>query len=137
MGGRWRGCRVDGRDGTRSPIVVCVRAILGGAGMIEEIEVGASPGVYLGFGVHVFDVMRGVWVRKYVNQVRRKFVEYEGEASRDGRSVDFRRADAMSGDRSWVKHELLADGSWERIMRVSSDGGATWRVLWSDHLMRQ
>jgi protein-S-isoprenylcysteine O-methyltransferase Ste14 len=112
-----------------------VAPILGGAGQIRELEVRHSGGVYRGFSVQVFEREAGRWVEQYVNGVAGRFVRLEGEIESAERSLWRTVAPDRRRDSRLVS-ERLGPGRWRRTMSVSEDGGASWRVLWTDALER-
>ena len=133
--GEWEGTRRDAGDGSESRMVMRVETILGGAGQTREMEIVHDGGVYRGFCVQVFDPEREVWVRRYVNDVRRSYASLEG-VSEDDRSL-WRSTSPGRARESRLVSERPGPGQWRRTMSVSEDGGATWRVLWIDELRRR
>lgn len=133
--GTWEGWRRDGEDGSRAPMTMRVASILDGAGQTRQLEITHGGGVYRGFCVQVFDPASGTWHRRYVNDVRRRFAELEGTVE-DGRSI-WRGVSPDRTRESMVVSERPAADRWTRTMKVSEDGGETWRVLWVDELVRR
>jgi hypothetical protein len=135
--GTWEGVRRDGADGSQAPMTMRVEAILGGAGQIRELEVRHSGGVYRGLSVVAFEREAGRWVEQYVNDVHGRFVRLEGEPE-DGSARSVWRSVAPERRReSRLVSERLGPDRWRRTQSVSEDGGATWRVLWTDELERK
>ena len=132
--GRWTGVRRAAHDGSEAPMTFRATPILDGAGWIEQLEVHSGSGVYRGFSVIVRDPARDLWVRQYVNATRGRFVRLEGEVTAQ-RSV-FRSVSPTRTRESRLVSELLAPDRLRRTQSVSEDGGKTWRVLWTDELLR-
>ena len=132
--GIWTGVRRDGADGSEGALTMRVEPILDGAGHIRHVEVVHDGGVYRGFAVQVIDPRTGRWQRRYVNAVRARFASLEGETDGD-RSV-WRSTSPDRSRESRLVSDRLAPDRWRRTMSVSEDGGSTWRVLWTDLLVR-
>ncbi len=132
--GEWTGLRRDGADGSEEPMTMRVEPILEGTGQILHMEIVHSGGIYRGFSVQVLDPGLGRWVRQYVNATRGTFSRLEGEA--EGNRSVWRGAGEGRMRETQLVSERLADGLWRRTLTVSEDGGATWRVLWTDELWR-
>jgi hypothetical protein len=132
--GEWRGTRTDAARGEPEPMAVRVRPVLGGAGRIEELEVVHGGGVYRGLHVLVLDVERGRWVSHYANDVKGRFVPLEGSALGEG-FVWLSAAPGRTRE-SRLVYERPAGERWRRRQEVSQDGGASWRVLFTDELER-
>lgn len=131
--GEWRGVRRDGASA--EPLAVRVEPILGGAGQLEHLEVTPADGrVYRGFTVQVLDPASRKWERRYVNSTNGEFVPLEGAVDGE-RSVWRVTAPERTRESRLVSEKFAPDG-WRRTMSVSEDGGASWRVLWSDELRR-
>ena len=135
MRGRWRGVRRDAEVGSKEPMTVEVEAILGGAGLVERIEVRQDDGAYRGHATQVFDSSTGHWIRMYVNEPRRHFVELEGEV--EGDRIVWRSPSADGTLENRVVSERLGRERWRRSASRSEDGGATWRELFVDELERE
>jgi len=134
--GEWQGVRRDGADGSEGRMTVRVEPILGGAGLIEQLEVTHDDGVYRGFAVQVFDPELGRWVRQYVNATRGHFVRIEGEVEDGGARSTWRSVAPERPRESRLVSEWVEPDLWRRTMHVSEDQGQTWRVLWTDELER-
>jgi len=130
----WIGTRRAGVDGTPAPMTLRLRAILGGAGRCEEIEVRNGERPYRGFSVETFDDTASVWVRQYVNVVNGRFVRMEGTKDGGRGFWTVLSDDPKHGSRLEVSWSDATH--WRRTQSVSDDGGRTWRVLWSDELTR-
>ena len=133
--GTWTGVRRDAGDGSEARMVMRVASILGGAGQSREIEIVHDGGTYRGFAVQVFDPDESVWRRRYVNDVRRTFASLEGTTD-EGGSTWRSTTPGRSRESRLVSRRRGADG-WLRTLSFSTDGGATWDVLWSDELVRE
>jgi hypothetical protein len=134
--GHWKGVRRDGTDGTIFPMTSKVEPILGGAGQIEQLEVereGREP--YRGVTVQAFDRGAQKWKREYVNEVNGRFVPMEGTLDGSARS-EWRDTSSERTHDFVLTSELLSQGFWRRTMRISEDGGKTWKILWIDDLNR-
>jgi hypothetical protein len=135
--GDWVGQRVDGETDSGAPMTVNVQAVLDGNATFEQLAVQHERGVYRGATLQAFDTTTGRWARQYVNDVRGAFVRLEGELEDGAGTRSTWRVVPPGAERlSCLTAELLADGTWLRTMRVSADGGRTWRVLWRDELRR-
>lgn len=135
--GEWRGARTDGANGRSTPLRLRVTPMLAGAGTFEELTITGASSVYRGAAMQVFEVDKGRWVRQYVNSSRQRFVRLEGEVTNDRPfTCEWCVVDSSSGRRSRLVSERTVDDTWRRTMNVSTDGGETWRVLWSDELRR-
>jgi hypothetical protein len=134
--GDWRGVRRDGADGSAAPLSVRVEPILAGAGQIESlvVEPNGEVGAYRGFAVQALEPATGRWSRRYVNSTSGRFVPLEGEVDGERSTWTVSAPDRLRESRL-VSERVPPDG-WRRTMRVSEDGGATWRVLWMDELER-
>lgn len=73
--GAWTGTRVAGED--RAAVNVSVRAVMGGAMLVEEAEAGGEP---LHYAVSCFDAALGRWVRYELRAGHEGLLRYEGEA---------------------------------------------------------
>jgi hypothetical protein len=135
--GEWTGVRRDGADGSEAPMTMRVAPILGGAGLIRELEVRHGGGVYRGLSVVAFEREAGRWVEQYVNDVHGRFVRLEGELEDGGARSVWRSVAPERRRESRLVSERLGPDRWRRTQSVSEDGGATWRVLWSDELERK
>jgi hypothetical protein len=132
--GSWRGTRTEGGGSGVAAMTVHVRPLLGGAGLLEELEVlGEEP--YHGLHVVLFDRERGEWVRHYANAARGRFATLEREAGPDG-ALAWRNATPGRTRESRLIDEHPGPGRWRRTQMVSEDGGSTWRVLFVDELER-
>ncbi len=116
-------------------MVMTVASILGGAGQTREIEIPHSGGVYRGFAVQVFDPEREVWIRRYVNDVRRTFASYEGKVESEG-SIWSSVTPGRTRESRLVSEHPEPD-RWIRTMSISQDDGETWKELWVDELARR
>lgn len=139
--GVWEGTRRDGDDGSEAPMRLSVTPILEGAGLSRELRIAHDGGVYRGLSLVMMEPESGRWYEIYVNDVHRRFVRLEGEIEESGesgaeRSV-WRPADPSAGRLSELTSERIDAEHWRRTMRVSEDGGETWRVLWLDELKRR
>ena len=139
--GPWEGVRRDGADGSEAPMRLWVNPILDGAGQTRELRVIDGGDTYRGFSVLMLERDTGRWVEQYVNDVHGRFVRLEGEIEVTGpagaeRSV-WRPVDPGRERESKLLSERLGTDGWRRTMSVSDDGGATWRVLWTDELKRR
>lgn len=135
--GAWEGVRRAGDDGSEAPMTMRVEAVLGGAGQVRQLEVRHSKGVYRGFSVQVFEREASRWVEQYANDVHGRFVRIEGELDDAAGARSTWRVVAPERTReSRLVSERLGEDRWRRTMSVSDDGGATWRVLWTDELER-
>ena len=132
--GTWRGVRRDGRDGSTASMIMRVEPVLDGGGQVRHIEIRHDHGVYRGFAVQVYDPDRARWVRRYVNAVRWRFAELEGDVSSD-RGIWRSTSPGRTRDSRLVSERPGPD-RWRRTMHVSADGGKTWQVLWIDELRR-
>ena len=136
--GAWIGVRRDAASGRENVLRMTVEPILGGAGQLRELEIPHGSGVYRGFCVQVHDPDSGLWNRRYVNDVRRTYAELEGRVEGD-RSEWRSTTPGRSRESLLVSERLEEPGRgelWRRTMRVSEDGGETWRDLWVDELGR-
>jgi hypothetical protein len=133
--GDWSGVRREGGEGDGEPLTLRVRAVLGGAGLLEELEVVHDGGTYRGLSVLTYLTDEERWVRQYVNDVRGRFVRLDGELDGEARST-WSSTDPARTRESRLVSELANDGVWLRTQQVSTDGGATWRVLFRDELWR-
>jgi hypothetical protein len=132
--GTWRGVRRDAADGSEGAMTMRVAPILGGAGQTREMEIAHAGGLYRGFAVQVYDPEGRCWLRRYVNDVRRRFSELEGEV--DGERSEWRSVSPGRTRESRLASERPAPDRWVRTMSISEDGGTTWRELWIDELTR-
>jgi hypothetical protein len=134
--GQWTGVRRDGADGSEAPMTMRVAAILGGGGLIRELEVRHGSGVYRGLSVVAFEREAARWVEQYVNDVHGRFVRLEGELGDGGARSVWRVVAPERRRESRLVSERLGADRWRRTQSVSEDGGTTWRVLWIDELER-
>lgn len=139
--GSWEGVRRDGADGSEAPMRLWVNLILDGAGQTRELRVIDGENTYRGFSVVMLERETGRWAEVYVNDVHGRFVRLEGEIEVTGpsgaeKSV-WRPLDPGRERESKLLSERLGSDGWRRTMSVSDDGGATWRVLWTDELKRR
>lgn len=134
--GAWTGARQDAAHGSEAPMTMRVEAILGGAGLVRELEVRHAGGVYRGFSVQAFERAAGRWVEQYLNDVHGRFVRLEGELEDGGARSVWRSVAPERRRESRLVSERLGADRWRRTQSVSEDGGATWRVLWIDELER-
>ncbi len=139
--GAWEGVRRDGADGSEAPMRLWVNLILDGAGQTRELRVIDGENTYRGFSVVMLERETGRWVEQYVNDVHGRFVRLEAEIEVSGpagaeKSV-WRPVDPGRERESKLLSERLGTDGWRRTMSVSDDGGATWRVLWTDELKRR
>jgi hypothetical protein len=132
MLGTWEGVRRGGGDGDAAPMTMRVESILGGAGVVQHLEVRHGGGVYRGFAVQVLDQELGRPVRQYVNDTTGRFVRLEGEG--DGERSTWRSVAPERTRESRLVSERVPPDGWRRTQSVSEDGGLTWRVLWQDEL---
>ena len=132
--GEWRGMRRDGQDGSEASMRMVIEPVLGGAGQTRVIEVEHGGGIYHGFAVQVFNRDLGRWVRQYVNAARGRFSRLEGEIEK--KMSVWRSVTPGRSRESRLVSERPGPDRWRRTMSISSDGGATWRVLWIDELTR-
>ncbi len=134
--GTWSGARRAGDTGEVEPMRMTVAPMLDGAGQTRDMAIGAGDDPYRGFCAQFFAPSRGVWVREYTNASRERFTELEGEIdARDpGRSVW--HVSSPSARLSELVSERPSANAWVRTMSISTDGGATWSVLWVDTLER-
>lgn len=130
----WVGVRRHGVGGSEAPMTLLVRAILGGAGRVEEVEVRDEGAIDRAFSVESFDDEAKVWVRQHASSTRGTFVRLQGTKD-GGRAIWCSAADdpkrALELELAWPE-----PGRWVRTQSVSEDGGRTWRVLWIDELWR-
>ena len=130
--GSWEGVRRDGASGDEEPMTLEVRSILGGVGTLHELRIGQPSEPYLGFSVQVPAREVGLWVRQYTNATGGEFTRLEGQAT--GSGCTWRVIGSARGRLSRLESLRDEEGIWTRTMRVSEDGGASWRVLWTDRL---
>ncbi|NOT32349.1 MAG: hypothetical protein HOP15_18035 [Planctomycetes bacterium] len=132
--GEWRGTRRDASDGSRAPMRLSVRPILGGAGVAEELEVDTGEGAYHGVHIVLHDQKRDLWVSYYANDVGGRLVPLEGAA--EGGGFAWRNAAPERTRESRLVDERLAPDCWRRTQQISEDAGATWHMLFIDELER-
>jgi len=131
--GDWHGTRRAADDGSVEPMTLSVHPLLGGAAFLEELEVrGAST--YRGIHVLLLDRERECWVRHYANAEHGRFTQLEGTVEQ-GRTV-WRNTTPGRTRESRLVEECPAPGHLRRVQEISSDGGTTWRVLFTDELER-
>ena len=134
--GTWEGTRTSLEDGEASPMRAEVRSVLGGQGILRELEVVHGGGTYRGVSLDVAEVDSGVWKRTYVNEPRGRFVVLIGDGSPVAGAVVWRSEIGESGRWSEVTCEPRADGTWRALARRTVDGGETWSELFLDELVR-
>lgn len=132
--GAWHGVRQGADGGEAAPVRLRVEPILGGAGLVEHLEVTHEGGVYRGFAVNAYSEDENLWLRRYTSAGRGEFAELEGTV--DGERSTWRSVSPGRSRESRLTSELIGPNRWRRTHRISEDGGETWRVLWRDDLER-
>lgn len=110
-----------------------VESILGGAGRVEHLRIPLPESDYLGYAVEVHDPQWNRPVRQYVNNRRMRFVRLEGSRE-EGRWIWL-----SAGENELRRSKLVTEirnGLWLRKQYRTTDGGATWQLLWQDELER-
>lgn len=138
--GNWKGVRRHGADGSEAEMRLTISPLLEGAGLTTELRVAREGGLYRARLLQAMESDTGRWYQVYINDVDRRFVRSEGEILETGEkgavhSV-WTRTDPDGGRLSKLDSEYLPPDRWRRTQSVSDDGGATWRVLWTDELQR-
>src|SRR5262245_43181400 len=113
-------------------MTVRVEPLADGAGQVECLRVETKGGLYVGFTLRLRDE-EGGWLMVYANSTRRTFGRLVGEVDAQ-RSTWNSVTPGRTGESRFVS-ERVGD-SWRRTQLVSSDGGATWQVLFTDELQR-
>jgi hypothetical protein len=139
--GTWRGARIEAATGTREPMMVRVRPVLGGAARLQELEVTHAEGVYLGLHV-VLREPSGAgetgdeprWVSHYANAVRGRLTPLVCE--RVAEPSVWRTIAPGRTREARLTEERPSPDRWRREQAFSEDGGATWTVLFTDELER-
>jgi hypothetical protein len=140
--GTWTGARRAGEEAVAAPMTLRVEALPGAAGQVECLRVEAPSGPYLGFAIRRFDPASGRWGMLYANSPGRTFARLEGElagapgAEVDGSSSLWTSTTTAPPRGSRLVSERIGADRWRRTQLVSEDGGATWRVLFIDELVR-
>lgn len=132
--GTWKGTRVDEGDGSTASMVLQVSPILAGAGTLEELEVTHSGGVYRGLHVRLYEPESERWVSHYANAVHGRMVPLEGR--QDGERWIWRSTSPTRRRESRLLDERPGEGRWRRTQEVSEDDGESWRILFTDELVR-
>ncbi|MCB9896604.1 MAG: DUF1579 family protein [Planctomycetes bacterium] len=131
--GAWHGVR-RADDGSAEPISILVEAVPGGEGQFERLEVDVDP-PYVGFVLRSRLDDGGRWVMLYGNASRPAFARLEADVPADG-AVTWTSATPGRGRESRLVCSTIEADRWTRTQQVSDDGGATWRVHFTDELVR-
>jgi hypothetical protein len=131
--GSWHGVRRSGADGGEAPMTVRVEALPDGTGQVECLRVEGTSEPYVGFALRMRDA-KGGWRMVYVNSTGHPFARLECERA-GARSV-WRSVTPGRTRESHLICEHPTERSWRKTQEISEDGGATWRVLFTDELER-
>ena len=134
MVGGWSGVRRSADDGFEAPMTVRVEALPGGRDQVECLEVQGERGPYIGFAVRVYDDAARRWTMRYANGAGRRFAQLEGQLH--GARTTWRSVTPGRSRLSRLESERRAPDGWTKRQFVSSDGGATWQLLFTDELVR-
>ncbi len=131
--GEWVGTRRSAADGETHPLHVRVTPMLGGASQLREMWVEHDGGVYRGISIQLRETETGRWTRYYANDVRGRLVTL--------RAVDdagdlWRSGPNDSGRWSENRTDRPDDDTWISTVSRTTDGGATWQVVFVDELTR-
>lgn len=134
MLGNWEGVRRSSQDGKEAPMKVRVERILGGVGLVQQIEVKVDEtNTYRGHAVQAFDAELNRHVRQYVNASRGRFVRLEADVMAD--RVVWQSSSPKR--KSQLVSERTSSDRWRRIQSYSDDDGMTWSVIWTDELVKR
>ena len=135
--GTWHGTRRAADDRPPSKMTMRVEPVLNGAGQILHIEIEHDGGVYRGLAVQALDARSGRWTRQYVNETRGRFARLEAAWGNGGPKSTWISTTPGKTRESRLVSERLSSREWRRTMSISTDDGASWRVLWTDDLRLQ
>jgi hypothetical protein len=131
--GNWHGVRRSADDGEEAPMAVRVESLPDGGGQVEILRVEGASGPYVGFALRVKDA-QGEWTMVYASSPGRPFARLEGQVG-EGSSTWTSVTPGRTRESRLVS-ERVDRQRWRKTQQVSDDGGATWRVLFTDELER-
>ena len=134
--GTWSGTRTSADDGDVAPLTVRIAPILGGAGVLRELEVDLGEHSYRGLSLDVFETATGQWERTYVNEPNGRFVRLSGEGRPFAGTSVWRSKPGASGKASEVRTERTEPDGWRTTVLRTKDGGATWTPVFTDEVQR-
>jgi hypothetical protein len=130
--GAWHGTRTAADDGSTIPMTAQVESA--SCGLIERLQVETTPKPYVGFTLRSLDPASGKWTMIYANSTRPNIGRLEGKL--EGNRSTWNSITATGSHGSRFVSEQLDVNRWRRTQLVSDDAGKTWRVLFTDELIR-
>lgn len=119
--GTWSGTRTSAGDGDVAPLTVRISPILGGAGVLRELEVDLGDHSYRGLSIDVFETATGNWERTYVNEPNGRFVRLSGVGSPLAGTSVWRSNPGTSGTASEVRTERTEPDGWRTTVLRTKD----------------
>ena len=113
-----------------------VKSILGGAGLLEEMEITHPKSTYRAVAVTVFEKERNSWVMHYLNETTGKDIAMTFREEGDSFFWQVSRpGEPRQSKLGWFKDSGEKD--WRRSQLVSEDGGKTWATIFVDFLSKK